>query len=153
NTALVAMGKIFTATPIDTWQAYLAYHFVSDHAIYLPAAFDAARFEFFSKTLAGVPTPRERWKRGVQIVNAALAEAGGAAYAAKYYPPAAERQMAELIENLRAAYQQRITSSPWMDDATRTAALAKLAAFEPRVGHPVTYLDYSSMKVDAHDLL
>ena len=32
NTALIAMGKIFAATPVDTWQAYLAYHFISDHA-------------------------------------------------------------------------------------------------------------------------
>ena len=34
-----------------------------------------------------------------------------------------------------------------MDEATRKAALEKLAAFEPRIGHPVKYIDYSSMKV------
>src|SRR5262245_6622406 len=153
NTALVAMSKIFAATPVETWQAYLAFHFISDHAPYLPKAFDDARFDFFSKTLAGVQTQRDRWKRGVQLVNGTLGEAVGAVYVAKYYPPAAEKQMAELIENLRAAYQQRITSSAWMDDATRKAALAKLAAFEPRIGHPAKYLDYSSIKVDRNDLL
>jgi len=153
NTALVAMGKIFAATPVETWQAYLAYHFVSDHAQFLPKAFDDARFDFYSKTIAGVPTQRERWKRGVQLVNGTLGEAVGAVYVAKYYPPAAEKQMAELIENLRAAYQQRITGSPWMDEATKKAALVKLAAFEPRIGHPATYLDYSSIKVDRNDLL
>ena len=153
NTALVAMARIFAATPVETWQAYLAYHFISDHAQYLPKAFDDARFAFFSTTLAGVQTQRERWKRGVQLVNGALGEAVGAIYVAKYYPPAAERQMTELIENLRAAYQQRITGSPWMDETTRKAALVKLAAFEPRIGHPATYLDYSSIKVDRSDLL
>jgi endothelin-converting enzyme/putative endopeptidase len=153
NTALVAMGKLFVATPVETWQAYLAYHFISDHAQYLPKAFDEARFDFFSKTLAGVQTQRERWKRGVQVVNGALGEAVGAIYVAKYFPPAAEKQMAELIENLRSAYQQRITNSVWMDDATRKAALVKLAAFEPRIGHPATYLDYSSIKVDRNDVL
>ena len=34
-----------------------------------------------------------------------------------------------------------------MDEATRKAALDKLAAFEPRIGHPVKYIDYSSMKI------
>jgi endothelin-converting enzyme/putative endopeptidase len=153
NTALAAMGKIFAATPVETWQAYLVYHFISDHAQFLPKAFDEARFDFFSRTLNGVQTQRERWKRGVQLVNGALGEAVGAAYVAKYYPPAAEKQMAELIENLRAAYEQRISSSTWMDDATRKAALAKLAAFEPRIGHPAHYIDYSPMKVERRDLL
>ena len=153
NTALIAMGKIFAATPVDTWQAYLAYHFISDHAQYLPKAFDEAKFDFFSKTLAGVQAQRERWKRGVQLVNGSLGEAVGAIYVAKYFPPAAERQMAELIENLRGAYEQRITNSAWMDEATKKAALAKLAAFEPRIGHPVKYIDYSSIKVERTDLL
>ena len=153
NTALIAMGKIFAATPVDTWQAYLAYHFISDHAQYLPKAFDEAKFDFFAKTLAGVQAQRERWKRGVQLVNGALGEAVGAVYVAKYFPPAAERQMAELIENLRGAYEQRITNSAWMDEATKKAALAKLAAFEPRIGHPVKYIDYSSIKVERTDLL
>ena len=40
-----------------------------------------------------------------------------------------------------------------MDEATRKAALAKLAAFEPRIGHPVKYIDYSSLKVERGDLL
>jgi len=153
NTALIAMGKIFAATPVDTWQAYLAYHFISDHAQYLPKAFDEAKFDFFAKTLAGVQAQRERWKRGVQLVNGALGEAVGAIYVAKYYPPTAEKQMAELIENLRAAYQQRITASTWMDDATKKAALVKLAAFEPRIGHPARYIDYASMHVERRDLL
>jgi putative endopeptidase len=153
NTALIAMGKIFAATPVETWQAYLAYHFISDHAQYLPKAFDEAKFDFFAKTLAGVQAQRERWKRGVQLVNGALGEAVGAIYVAKYFPPAAERQMAELIENLRGAYEQRITNSAWMDEATRKAALTKLAAFEPRIGHPVKYIDYSSIKVERRDVL
>ena len=153
NTALIAMGKIFAATPADTWQAYLAYHFISDHAQYLPKAFDEAKFDFFSKTLAGVQAQRERWKRGVQLVNGAFGEAVGAIYVAKYFPPAAEKQMAELIENLRGAYEQRISNSAWMDEATKKAALAKLAAFEPRIGHPVKYIDYSSIKVERRDLL
>jgi putative endopeptidase len=153
NTALIAMGKIFAATPVETWQAYLAYHFISDHAQYLPKVFDEAKFDFFAKTLAGVQAQRERWKRGVQLVNGALGEAVGAIYVAKYFPPAAERQMAELIENLRGAYEQRITNSAWMDEATRKAALTKLAAFEPRIGHPVKYIDYSSIKVERRDVL
>ncbi len=152
NTAVSALGKLFAATPVKSWQDYLSYRFVSDHAQFLPKAFDDARFDFYSKTLAGVQVQRDRWKRGVQLTNGALGEAVGALYVAKYYPPAAQKQMSELIENLRSAYQERITASTWMDDATRKAALAKLAAFEPRIGHPDKYIDYSSFKVERGDL-
>ncbi|WP_157105567.1 M13 family metallopeptidase [Sphingomonas sp. TDK1] len=153
NTALTALGKIFAATSLQSWKEYLAYRFVSDHATYLPKAFDQARFDFYSKTLAGVQVQRERWKRGVQLVNGALGEAVGKAYVAKYYPPEAEKQMAELIENLRDSYRERIEASTWMDDATRKGALAKLAAFEPRIGHPEKYIDYSALTVERGDLL
>ncbi|MEO8361775.1 MAG: M13 family metallopeptidase [Vicinamibacteria bacterium] len=153
NTALTAMGKIFTDTPLQAWKDYLAFHFVSDHATVLPKAFDDARFDFYAKTLSGVQAQRDRWKRGVQMVNGALGESVGEAYVAKYFPPAAEAQMAELIENLRGSYQERIAKSAWMDEATRKAALGKLAAFEPRIGHPARYVDYSSMMISRTDVL
>ena len=150
NTAITAMGKIMVATPLQTWKDYLAFHFIGDHANVLPKAFDDARFAF-SKALSGVQVQRDRWKRGVQLTNGALGEAVGQLYVAQYFPPAAEAQMGELIENLRAAYQVRIGGSTWMDDATRKAALAKLAAFEPRIGHPTKYIDYSSFHVARDD--
>ena len=153
NTAITAIGKIMVATPLDVWKDYMAFHFVSSNAGFLPKAFDQARFDFYSTTLSGVKTQRDRWKRGVQLTNGALGEAVGELYVARFFPPAAKAQMQELIENLRGSYQDRITKSTWMDEATRKAALAKLAAFEPRVGYPDKFLDYSSFKVVRGDML
>ncbi len=153
NTAIAAMGKIMVATPLQTWKDYVAFHFVSDNAGYLPKAFDQARFDFFATTLAGVKTQRDRWKRGVQLTNGALGEAVGQLYVDKYFPSTAQAKMAELIENLRGSYQERISNSAWMDEATRKAALVKLAAFEPRIGHPEKYIDYTKFTVVRGDML
>jgi len=153
NTALTAIGKIMVATPLQTWKDYLAFHFVSDHANLLPKAFDDARFDFYSKTISGVQVKRDRWKRGVQLTNGALGEAVGKLYVDQYFPASSQAKMAELIENLRTAYGEKIAKSAWMDDATKKAALAKLTAFEPRIGHPVNYIDYASLKIDRGDLL
>ena len=112
-----------------------------------------ARFAFYSKELNGVQQQRERWKRGVAAVNGALGEGVGEIYVKSHFPPKSEQQMKELIGNLEDAYRERISSNQWMDDATRKAALEKLAAFEPRIGHPVKYIDYSSMKVVKGDPL
>jgi endothelin-converting enzyme/putative endopeptidase len=151
--AVAGAGKLVASTPLSTWKEWLAFRFVSDHANVLPKAIDDARFAFYSKELSGVQQQRERWKRGVAAVNGALGEGVGQIYVKAHYPPESERQMKELIGNLEDAYRERISSNQWMDEATRKAALEKLAAFEPRIGHPVKYIDYSSMKVVKGDPL
>ena len=153
TTAITAAGQRLDDVPLATWKEYLAFRFVSDHASYLPKAFDQAQFDFYSHTLNDVPEQRARWKRGVQMVNGAMGEAVGQAYITRHYPPESERQMSELIANLRAAYADKISHAAWMDEATRKEALAKLAAFEPRIGHPTKYIDYSSMMVSPTDPL
>jgi endothelin-converting enzyme/putative endopeptidase len=153
TTAVQAIGKLLASAPLDTWKDYLAYHFVSDHAAYLPAAFDQASFDFYSKTLRDVPNQRDRWKRGVSLVNSSLGEAVGQIYVERHYPPESDRQMGELIANIRAALQEKIETNDWMDAPTKKEALAKLAAFDPRTGHPAKYIDYSTLKVDRSDLL
>ena len=151
--AVAGAGKIFASTPLSTWKEWLAFRFVSDHASFLPKALDDARFAFYNKELNGVQQQRERWKRGVRMVNGSLGEAVGEIYVRSHYPAESERQMTELIANLTDAYRERITGNSWMDEATRKAALEKLAAFEPRIGHPVKYIDYSSLKVVKGDVL
>ncbi len=147
-----AAGEIFASTPLSVWKDYLAYHFIRTHAAYLPHAFDQANFDFFSHTLRDVPVQRERWKRGVQIINRDLGEEVGRIYVAEHFPPEAEKQTAELVANLTAAYGERFKNASWMDDATRKAALVKLGTFDPRLGHPKRWIDYSSLKISRTDL-
>jgi putative endopeptidase len=150
--AIQAAGAELAATPVETWKAYLAFHFISDHAQYLPRAFDQARFDFYGRVLSGIPVEQARWKRGVGLVNGMLGEQVGRIYVARYYPPEAARQASELVDDLRAAYAERFAKAAWMDAATRKAALAKLAAFDPRLGHPRKWIDYSSLRIDRNDV-
>ncbi len=76
-----------------------------------------------------------------------MGEAIGEVYVKRHYPPESEAKMGVLISNLRAAYKERITANGWMDQATKTQALAKLAAFDPRIGLLVKYIDYASLNV------
>ncbi|MBA3667420.1 MAG: M13 family metallopeptidase [Sphingomonas sp.] len=153
TSAVAGAGKLLASVPLSTWKEWMAFRFASDHAAALSTALDTARFDFYSKQLNGVAQQRDRWKRGVQLVNGALGEGVGQIYVERHYPATSDAQMAELITNLRAAYQERISAAKWMDEATRTEALAKLAAFDPRTGHPQKYIDYSSMMVKRGDVL
>jgi len=151
--AVAAAGARIGDVPLATWKDWLTFRFISDHAQFLPKAFDDARFGFYGKTLSGVPVQAERWKRGVRLLDGALGEAVGQLYVARHWTPETERQVNELVEDMRAAYRDLITHASWMDEPTRKEALAKLAAFDPRVGHPVKYIDYSNLKVSRADPL
>ena len=151
--AVEAAGRRIADVPLSTWKEFLTYRFISDHAQYLPKAFDDARFNFYSKTLNDVPEQRARWKRGIALLDSSLGEAVGQLYVAKYWPDATARQAQELVDDVRAAYREKITNAAWMDDTTRTKALEKLGTFDPRIGHPVKWIDYSTLKVSRTDAL
>ena len=51
--------------------------------------------------------------------------------------------MTELVGDLRGALGERLRANAWMDEATRPGRVAKLDAFDPRIGNPVRYIDYS----------
>ena len=145
-------GKLLASVPLDTWKDWLAFHFVSGNAHFLPKAFDDASFNFYSKTLRDVPSsaPLEARRR---LVNGALGEGVGQIYVAA--PLSAGKRpadgRADRQHPRRAAGEDRDQQLDGRADAR--PALAKLAAFDPRIGHPVKYIDYSSLEVKRDDLL
>jgi putative endopeptidase len=149
--AVVALGKLFRQIPIERWHAYFEYHYLASVSDLLPAAFDAERFDFYGRTLNGQPQQRERWKRAVSAVNEDLGEAVGKLYVQRYFPPYAQQKMLALVENMRAAYAERIRQLPWMSAETKQVALEKLAAFRPKIGYPDTWRDYSALQIRAGD--
>ncbi len=153
KSAVQAEAKMLASVPLETWKDWTAVHFISGNAQYLSKAFDDARFNFYSKTLRDVPSQRARWKRGVDMVSGALGEGVGQIYVQRHYPPESDRQMGELIANIRAALQEKIETNSWMDAPTKARALEKLATFDPRIGHPAKYIDYSTLEVKRGDLL
>ncbi|HEY0800507.1 MAG TPA: M13 family metallopeptidase N-terminal domain-containing protein, partial [Steroidobacteraceae bacterium] len=97
--AVPALGKLFTDTPVATWKSYLDYQFLTNEASVLPKAFDGENFDFYGRILEGQPQQRERWKRAVQATNNALGEAIGKLYVDKKFPPASKQAMDTLVEN------------------------------------------------------
>jgi len=151
--AVAAAGKRIADVPLSTWKEYLTFRFLSDHANNLPKAFDDARFSFYGKTMNDVPEQRARWKRGMSMLDDSVGEAVGQLYVAKHWPAETARQADELVKDVTDAYREKIANAAWMDDATRKKALEKLGTFDPRVGHPVKWIDYSDLKISRTDPL
>jgi putative endopeptidase len=156
---IVRQPSFFTATaPMLTddrladWKVWLAWRVIHSAAPVLPRAVVEENFDFYGRTLSGTPELRERWKRGVGLVESAVGEALGRLYVERYFPTSSKARMDELVRYLIAAYRQEIQRLDWMSDATKVRALEKLAAFNPKIGYPVRWRDYSALEVRADDL-
>lgn len=148
-----AFAGLWQSEPLEDWKAWLTYHVVSDRAPYLSDEVVQANFDFYGRTLTGAQEVRDRWKRGVSLVQGVLGEAVGEVYVERHFPPSHKERMDELVANLVEAYRRSITSLDWMGAATREKALAKLDAFTPKIGYPVKWRDYSALEVQPDDLL
>tara|TARA_R110002073_G_scaffold139020_4_gene288888 strand:+ start:8653 stop:10752 length:2100 start_codon:yes stop_codon:yes gene_type:complete len=153
DTAVQASAQLFAETPVDVLASYLAFHFVDNQTSQLPARFDEASFDFYSRTLRGVEEQRSRDLRAIQFVNGRFGENIGRVYVERHFPPEYKAQMEELVGYLREAFAERIAELSWMDDATRVEALAKLDAFLPKIGYPDVWRDYSTIEINDDDLI
>ncbi|MGB8179140.1 MAG: M13-type metalloendopeptidase [Acidimicrobiales bacterium] len=147
------LGELFDETRLESWRDWLRWKVVHGYASYLSADFVEEQFDFYGRTLTGALELRERWKRGVSLVEGVLGEAVGQIYVERHFPPASKTRMDELVANLVEAYRQSISTLEWMTPATRERALEKLAAFTPKIGYPAKWRDYSALTIDPGDLI
>lgn len=147
------LGALLVEDRVEDWKAWLRFAVVHSAAPFLSEEFVAENFGFYGTQLTGVPVNRERWKRGVSLAEAAMGEAIGRVYVERHFPPAAKEAMDELVGNLIEAYRRSIEELEWMSPQTRERALAKLEAFTPKIGYPVKWKDYSTLEIDAEDLV
>ncbi len=152
DTAIPKIAAIYAGTPMDVIQAWQAFHSVDDAAPHLSRRFADAHWEFRSRDLQGQPMQRTRDKRGISFAEGMLGEAVGRQYVAEHFPVESRVQMEALVANLRIALGNRIPNYSWMSEATKAAALDKLAKFTVKIGYPDKWRDYSALEVRADDL-
>ena len=146
-------GQLWASERFDAWKLWAAYHLITSYAPLLNDEMVEANFDFYSRTLSGTPEVRERWKRGVSAVEGALGEAVGEVYVSEYFPPGHKARMDELVENLVAAYRESIKALDWMGPETKLKALEKLEQFNPKIGYPKKWRDYSALEISPNDLI
>ena len=152
-TAFPKLARIFNNAPVETLQAWAAFHLVDQTAPYLSKRFVDARFDFRNRAMTGQQEDRVRWRRGVQLVSFSLGEAVGKEYVARHFPPEAKAKMTELVARVKAALRARIERLAWMTPQTKAKALEKLSQFGTKIGYPSKWRDYSSLRIDPNDLV
>jgi putative endopeptidase len=139
--------------PLEVWRDYLLFHTLNKYSGVLPKPFAEARFAFYGTALTGVPQQSARWKRAVSAANAAVPDAVGQLFVAKYFPPASKRQVQAMVTKIVNAFGARIDRLDWMAPATKEQARAKLKTLYVGVGYPDRWVDYTGLIIDPADAL
>ena len=148
-----AASDIIATTPLETWKDYLTFQTMDAFAPVLGDDFFQAWFTFYKAGLQGVEEPEPKWKRAVNSINGNMGELLGQLYVDKHYQEASRERMETMIANLVEAYRQSILALDWMSDETKQQALIKLSKFNPKIGYPEKWRDYSSMEIVDGDLV
>jgi endothelin-converting enzyme/putative endopeptidase len=136
-------------TPLDDWKTYLKWHVLRTASPSLSEPFVQQGFSFYQQYLGGQKELKPRWKRCTEATDQYLGEALGQKYVEKKFGPEAKRRIQELVNNILATMKDEIPKLEWMSAETKTAALKKLSTFNPKVGYPNKWKDYSSLKLRA----
>ncbi len=148
-----ASSKIFAETPLETWKDYLAFQTISEFSPVLGDQFAELSFNFFRKGLSGVDEQEPRWKRAVNSVNGSMGELLGQLYIEKHFKVESKQRMDIMIQNLIKAYEVSILELEWMSEETKQQALDKLHKFNPKIGYPDKWIDYTKLDITEGNLI
>ena len=140
-------GELVNSTPLDDWRAYLRYHLLSAASPWLSSDFANENFAYRA-LYSGAKEMLPRWKRCLRVTDGQLGEALGQAYVERTFSPKAKADAKQVIDDIRASFQNRLTNLTWMSDSTRRYALGKLARMNEKVGYPDKWRDYSTLDVE-----
>ena len=142
------MNQTLSGVGLPDWKIYLRWHLIHASAPGLPERFVDENFDFYDRKLSGTKEMLPRWKRCVQSTDRNLGEALGQIYVEKYFPSAAKARAKEMVNNLIAALRDDIPTLSWMGPETKKEALAKLQAFNIKIGYTDKWRDYSKLAID-----
>ncbi len=142
------VNQMMKDVPLADWKSYLRWMTLNTAAPRLSKAFVDENFNFYSKYLTGTKEQQPRWRRCVGATDNAVGEALGSEYVKKAFTPAAQKRVGELIDNLFAAYRERLAQLDWMTPETRRMALAKLNTYQRKIGFNTNPRGYAGLKLD-----
>jgi putative endopeptidase len=143
---LERVNVLIDSVPLTDWRVYLRYHLLAQAAPWLSTPFVQEDFSYTS-LFTGATALLPRWKRCLQSSDRQLGEALGQAYVEKTFSAAAKARARQIIDDVRAAFRERLLHLTWMSDTTRAYALDKLAKMGEKVGYPDKWRDYSRLVI------
>jgi putative endopeptidase len=155
----VAVPEFFTGldavlmqNALPDLKTYLRFREIHEDANALGKAFVEENFRF-TQYLSGQKEIAPRWKRCVQMTDAAMGEAVGRTFVKTTIGDQGKAIAKGMIQGIEKAFDGNLASVSWMDERTRKVSADKLHKLDNKVGYPDRWREYDSMKIDRTSLL
>jgi putative endopeptidase len=135
------------AITLEDWKAYFKWRFINLIAGKMHKEVADENFRFWGTVMNGTKTQQPRWKRVMSVTEGALGDALGQIYVQRHFSESAKKRVNEMVDNLTAAYEQRIKTRDWMGESTKTQAIAKLHKIMRKLAFPDTWRSYKGLSV------
>jgi len=145
--AIPRLAKLVGSEPLDAWKDWLAFHTLNQQASVLPKPIRDAQFAFYGTALNGTPQQRGRDKLALSAVSGQLQDAVGKAYVQRYFPASAKAEVQGMVDNIKAAFRNRVQAIDWMAPSTKQEALKKVQTIVVGVGYPDHWRNYGSLNI------
>ncbi len=123
---LQALDVQLVERPIEDFRIYLRWRLLNSVSQYLAPAIAEADLDFFEKQLQGKTELLPRPQRVAAQMQKCLGHPVAQLYVKEYFSAHTRAQVTELVERIKAQFDTRLRSNPWLDDPTRSFALEKL---------------------------
>ncbi len=141
------LERMLSDISLDDWKLYLKWKVITEASAYMSSDFEQENFRFYSTVMSGIQEMEPRWKRVTNTLSGSLGDAVSQLYVEKYFPPEAKKIANEMIDDIMAAFEERLNQLDWMGDTTKQKAIEKLSMFGRKIGYPDKWKDYSSIEI------
>lgn len=148
--AMKALQRLLEQTPAEDVKLLLRWFVVAGRAAELGGGYRGMEEEF-SRLRKGLKEPPGRERVVTQQIGSQLYHPLSQLYVQAYFPDSTRREITEMVGHIKDEFATRLSSNTWLDDATRSAALEKLAKIDIQVGYPSGWVDFSALDIRPDD--
>lgn len=159
------LGKLITKTDKRTLANYLAWRAIKPFMTLLNEEARKIR-QRYRKALLGIQVETPTWKRCVEEIgfnnfdSSNFIYVASSMYVKKYFKPEAKKEMIELTDYIRKAFEDIVLPSiDWMDEKVKEKAKKKLAEMDQFIAYSDEFLNkekidelYQGLEISENDL-
>ncbi|MBS4961077.1 MAG: M13 family metallopeptidase [Clostridiales bacterium] len=124
-----------TEEHLEECKAYAQFVLMNDTALY--ASTDLMELkQKMNQVVNGANKITEKDKMASSIVQSVLGFDCGKLYVDQYFSEESKKMVQEMIDEIIAAYEEKIEGLDWMSDETKSYAIKKLETMDIKIGYP-----------------
>jgi putative endopeptidase len=150
---LNGLKAVIEDNTLESWKSWFRWRIIRFWAGLLPRKFVEREFEFAGKVVQGSKSPPTRPQRCSAYLEFQFEDALGRLFASRVLGPSGKTAVEALARDLERELGAEIRQAKWMSQPARKEALAKLQAISHKIGHPDSWVDYSSVNIAPDDFL